>query len=227
MEYLCPLHQNDAGEPVAQFVERLVQARQFRQPRGTLPSEKMRGAAAWTTTSQRDAMILLETRHEVAAYRAWPDPVTVMVGSRQFDYYPSLGFTLSNGHKFALDLVRPEDENTCPRQLFDLLLRQALSSLGVHLLCQSERALRHDHRLPSARAVLRAAGWPVSPADEFACLNILAGRGAPVTVGELRAGPRGHELAGIACVLSMRRVLALNICPSGLNACSVRLPEAS
>lgn len=191
-----------------------------------LASEKMRGPVAWTAASQRDAMTLLELHHDVVAYEAWPLAVSITVDGEEAEYHPSIGMTLADGGKVVIDLVRPDEEGTDARRALDILLADALRSLGIQLIIMSERALRTDPRLVNARTILRSSGWPVSPEAEFGCVRLLADRGLPMTLGELlMTGAQGPELSGTACVLAMRRVLAIDLHAQAANDCSVRLPR--
>ena len=209
----------------ASFAARAAEGRRFRQLRGQLCSVKMNRHVGWTSASQRDAMTLLELQHSVVAYEAWPLPVEMAVEGERFAYHPSLGLSLRNGRGAVLDIVRAEDGGTPERAAFDVLLARALAISGLRLIVMDEDAVRKDGRLPNAREVMRAVGCPVDARSEFACVRFLGNRKGPVTLGELRrTGPHGPGLRSTACVLAMRRVVAIDLSAPSPDECAVSLP---
>ena len=209
----------------ASFAARAAEGRRFRQLRGRLCSAKMDRHVGWTSTSQRDAMTLLELQHNVRAYEAWPLQVEVAVDGERFAYHPSLGLRLRKGRRAVLDIVPSEDGGTPERAAFDVLLARALALSGLTLIVMGEDAVRKDSRLPNAREVMRAVGCPVDAGSEFACVRFLAGRDGPVTLGELHGiGPNGPKLRSTACVLAMRRVVAIDLNAPSPDECPVSLP---
>ncbi len=206
----------------AAYFARLSETSAFRQPRGMLASEKLRGAALWTTAAQRDAMTLFELHHNVVSYEAWPLEVMVQASQDEFPYHPSVGLTLSSGRRVALDIVRKEDEGTELRTEFDHALEEALGLAGYGLITLWESNLRHDVCLKNARDVMRAKGPAVDAKAEFGCVRHLADLGTSVMLAELKA--KCAELARTACVLAMRRVLSIDLRAPSMNECSVRLP---
>lgn len=203
------------------YLERLSAACERRQFTGTQASEKLRAAVGWTTLSQRDAMTVFELNHKVVSYRAWPTEVTLRWKGEGFTYWPSLGFDLVDGRQAIVDVVRREDEATPERAAFDDLLRRALAELGMGLSVVGERLLRNDRSLPNARAITREAGWPVDAAAQFSCVRRFAAFGRPMSLGSL--GQESRELRATACVLAMRRVLAIDLRAPSVDHCAIRL----
>ena len=72
---------------------------------------------------------------------------------------------------------------------------------------------------------MRSVGSPVAPGADFAFARMLRERRRPVTLGELRrTGANGPELSDAACVLAMRRVLAIDLRAERPEDCRVSLP---
>ncbi len=207
--------------------EALVAANANRQSRGMLPSEKMRGPVLWTFPAQRDAMMLFELHDGVRSYRAWPEHAAVRLGDGR-DYLPALGATLADGRELVLDIVRYCDEFSAPRRRLDETLASELAGRGIAYLPVTERQAEGDPRLPNAREVLRASGWPVGAREQFDCVGAVRDFGRGATLDALRsAGERGPALAAAACVLSMRRVLAIDLRAPVPGGCRVHVPVRS
>jgi hypothetical protein len=207
---------------IVDHVARLAEQRRFRQARGMFPSEKMRSPVSWTTLYQRDAMMLLELQHGVVDYEAWPVCVHLRVGAELFEYHPSLGLTMEDGRKTALDMFSERDCTLSERSTFEAVLRPALAEQGYGLIRVGEQGIRQDRCLTNAREVIRSAGWPVGEGARFGCVRRLAQSGGSATLGTLAA--EDLKLSGTARVLAMRRVLAIDLRSPSLADCVVRLP---
>ncbi len=186
-----------------------------------LPSEKMQAPALWTTGAQRDAMTLFEVHHAVRSYRAWPPDAVVQL-SNDRAYHLPLGITLVDGRQAAVDIVRQGEERTAARRALDRLLPEVLKERGIGFVLLTEGQLFGDRRLPHAREVLRAAGWPVASEQEFTCVGLLRELGGAATLSTLReTGPSGAALVGTACVLAMRRKLRIDLTATSFDLCTV------
>ncbi len=189
-----------------------------------LPSQKMRGPASWTFQAQCDAMMLFELHDYVCSYRAWPEHAAVRLDDGK-DYFPALGATLADGREMVIDFIRHGDEASGPRRQLDEAIERALKPMGISYLPMTERQARSDPRLPNARRVLRSSGWPVGRKEEFECVGAVRDLGREATLDTLRAtGQSGPALAETACVLSMRRVLAIDLRAPSPGACRLHLP---
>lgn len=207
------------------LVARTVEIRRNRAPRGMLPSEKLGRPAHWTTLAQRDAMTLLELRHIVVDYVAWSTPVELRIGGEAVVYHPSVGGTYAGGKELVIDLVRPAEAGTAAREELNAMLAEGLRARGAAFIAISEDKVSSDPRLPNARAVMRACGWRASPGQQERCVRLIASRGRCVTLGHLAHPPEGSaEMRGTACVLAMRRVLAIDLGAPTPDGCSVSLP---
>ena len=211
------------GLRLASYVARAVEARRYRQSRGKLCSAKMGRHMDWTSFPQRDALILLELRHSVRAYTAWPGPVPVPSCDGVAEYHPSIGATLADGNGVLIDLVRPSEAGTPERKAFDALLASAAAGLGLKLVVMREDAVSNDRLLPNAREVMRAVGRAVDPGAEGSCRRMLSGGAA--TLGALRRnGPDGQRQRDAACILAMRRLLRIDLDAPDADGCTVSLP---
>ncbi len=214
----------DAARDAGSALGALVALREYRQPRGMFPSEKMRGPVHWTSAAQLDAITLFEVHHGVSSYATWPpDAVVSLPGETA--YRLPLGVTFADGSKAAMDYARQEHAGTPARIELDRLLAQGLERIGTRYIPVAEDSLRRDPRLPVARLVVRAAGWPVGQEGEFDLVDRLHALGGAATVADLRStGPDGAALVGTACVLGMRGVVRIDLAPRSLDQCRVSLP---
>ncbi len=216
--------QDQGGSEIATHIARLVAFNSYRQRRGMLASEKMRGPVFWTTDAQKNAMILFELHDAVTSYSAWPITVPLVVDGLCYEYRPALGLTMSDGRKVAVVLVRSEDQGTARQLAFDQLLIGVLASVGFGVIFMPEDGIRNDPRLKNARAVMRSSGWAVGPAEQFQCVRLVTQFGGSATIGQLaETGPSGRELSCVACVLAMRRILLIDLRAPDLRACRVGL----
>lgn len=209
--------------PQPTFVRRC----QHRALRGMLPSEKLRGAAAWTVNAQRNAMLLLEIAHDVVAYRAWPLEVEVRVGrNTSLTYFPSMGLTFADGRRAVLDFIYSDDLPHRESLGFDSALGAALARLGWGLVLMRESSLRADPRLALAREIRRASGRSVNEAASFALCKHVSEKGGSTTLGNLRSEANdGDAAVTSACVLIMRRALTISIDQPSLDNCRISLPS--
>jgi len=209
-------------ERLTAYFTRTAEAQRHRQTRGRLCSEKMAAHMEYTFLVQRDAMILLELRHSVRSYGCWPDPVHVTVGGRTFPYRASVGARLADGAEAIIDIVRTEDAGTPERLAADELLAAAAVASGKKHIVMRDRAVAKDAMLPNARDVMRAVGGPADATAERACLGMLAD--GPMTLGGLRASESARSgLRRAACVLAMRRVLAIDLRAPTPDDCTVAI----
>ncbi|MET0012435.1 MAG: hypothetical protein ABW088_02160 [Sedimenticola sp.] len=162
-------------------------------PNGRFASMKMGRAIDYETPVERDFLFLAEYDRQVTGIWEQPMKVSVELGRKQCNKYPSFKLLMRNGDIRIHDVKSEKEAKKLKNQTITRALEDLFSEIDVEYQVTIDTVIRKQPRLQNIKSLARhATKYPKQ--IELLWLQQLLGEVAVITIGDLINGRFGFVL---------------------------------